>query len=328
MWQKLKGRLIITAAGAVGIFFLMGIYADFENVRTSFLSFRWSFLPLILALAFVNYLLRFFKWDFYLRVLGVDLNFKESLAIFFAGLAMSLTPAKFGEVLKSFLVKQKCGVPMSRTAPIVFAERFTDFVALVVLSLLGFVSLRYGWYVPFLGLVVVLILFGIIFQRRFWKGLFSFIGRFSRASKVVEKLQIAYESTVHLLSVRRLGVAVGLSIPAWLAEGLAYFFVFRGLDVPFLLLGAVFIYSFSTLVGAVTMLPGGVGGTEGSLVALTIVSGVTKPVAVSSALLVRLCTLWFAVLLGLWVLVWHRKKWETATVFHTVEKKKPIHDTF
>ena len=319
MWQKLKGRLIITAACAVGIFFLMGIYADFEKVRASFLSFRWSFLPLILGLAFVNYILRFFKWDFYLRTLGVHLSSKESLAIFFAGLAMSLTPGKFGEILKSFLVKQRYGIPMSRTAPIVFAERFTDFIALVLLSLVGLFSTHNGWYVPLVSLLIVIFLFGFISHRRFWEWLFSFGGRFPRISKWVDKMHIAYESTMHMLSFKRLVIAVGLSVPAWFAEGFAYFFVFRGLGVPFLFLGAVFIYSFSTLVVAVTMLPGGLGGTEGSLVALAMLNGVTKPLAVSSALLVRLCTLWFAVLLGIGVLVWHRKKWEMASVFETVE---------
>ena len=318
MWQKLKGRAIITAAVAVGIFFLLGIYADVEKVRTSFLSFRWTFLPLILGLACVNYVVRFFKWDFYVRALGVPLSSRESLAIFFAGLAMSLTPAKFGEVLKSFLVKQRCGIPMSRTASIVFAERFTDFVALVILTLVGLFSFRYGWYVPLVSLVFVCILFGLVSHRKFWERVFSIAGRFPKSSKVVEKLRVAYESTLHLLSIGRLLVAVSLSVPAWLAEGVAYFFVFRGLDVPFVLLGAVFIYSFSTLVGAVTMLPGGLIGTEGSLVALAMVSGVSKPLAVSSALVIRLCTLWFAILLGIVVLVWHRKKWETAAALESM----------
>lgn len=298
------------------------MYADFQEVRTSFRHFQWDFLPLILGLAFVNYVLRFFKWNFYLRVLGVPLNAKESLAIFFAGLAMSLTPAKFGEVLKSFLVKQRCGVPMSRTAPIIFAERFTDFVALVVLALIGLVSFHYGWYVPLASLVCIVLFFGLISCRRFWEGLLSRGGRFPKIAKWAERVRIAYESTRHLLSIKRLGLAVGLSIPAWLAEGFAYFFVFRALDVPFLLLGAIFIYSFSTLVGAVTMLPGGLGGTEGSLVALAMMRGVTKPVAVSSTLLVRGCTLWFAILLGISVLLWHRRKWETAAVFDTMTEKE------
>ncbi|MFQ6092293.1 MAG: YbhN family protein [bacterium] len=320
MWQRLKGRLIVATALAVGIFFLLGIYADLGRVQTSLLSFRWSFLPLILGLAVINYLLRFFKWDFYLRALDVSIGTKESMAVFFAGLAMSLTPAKFGEVLKSFLVKQRCGAPVSLTAPIIFAERFTDFVALVVLSLIGLLSFRYARSGPLVGLISALIVFGVIWQRKMWEKAISLAGRIPRMSKLAEKMGTAYESTVHLLRPNRLFWAVGLSLPAWLAEGLGCYLVFRGMSLPTSPLGAVFIYSFSTLVGAITMLPGGLVGTEGSLVALAMMGGASKPQAVSSAFLIRGCTLWFAVILGIWVLVWHRKRWETTAILEPVRE--------
>jgi len=97
---RLKGKLILAVVLTVVIFLLLGLYADLSQVRSSLFSFRWSVLPLILGLAMLNYFLRFLKWDSYLKALDVSLTAKESLAIFFAGLAMSVTPAKFGEVLK------------------------------------------------------------------------------------------------------------------------------------------------------------------------------------------------------------------------------------
>ena len=314
MWQKLKGKLIIAAALAVAIFVLLGVYADLAKVRTSFLSFRWVLLPLILGFALLNYILRFFKWDYYLRALRVSMSKRESLAIFFAGLAMSVTPAKFGEVLKSFLVKQKCGVPVSQTAPIIFAERFTDFGALVVLSLSGAISYQYGRFVSCGGFVLILIFLGLIFQRRILGRLISVAGHIPKISKWAVKMSTAYESTLRLLKPRQLFVAIGLSVPAWLAEGFGCYLVFRGMNVPISPLTAVFIYSFSTLVGAVTMLPGGLVGTEGSLTALAMIHGASKPEAVSTTFLIRLCTLWFAVILGLCVLLGFRRKWEPESI--------------
>ena len=314
MWQRLKGKLIVAVVLTVGIFFVLSLLADVHKVRTSLLSFRWGLLPLILGLACINYLLRFFKWHYYVRTLSITMSAKESLTIFFSGLAMSVTPAKFGEVLKSFLVKQRYGVPMSRTAPIIFAERFTDFVALVILSLIGILGFQYGRSVTFIGLILSILLIVFIFQQKIWIKFISIAERIPKVSPWAAKLDMAYESTLHLLRAKRLVVASGLSLPAWLAEGLGCYVVFEGMNVSISILKAVFIYSFSTLVGAITMLPGGLGGTEGSLTALAVLHGASKPFAVSSTFLIRLCTLWFAVLLGMGVLLWHRKKWETVAV--------------
>jgi uncharacterized protein (TIRG00374 family) len=67
-------------------------------------------------------------------------------------------------------------------------------------------------------------------------------------------------------------------------------------------LAAVFAYSASTIAGAVAMMPGGLGVTEGSMTAfLQALGGKTMPPAVASAatILVRVATLWFAVAIGL-----------------------------
>ena len=63
------------------------------------------------------------------------------------------------------------------------------------------------------------------------------------------------------------------------------------------------IYAAAMLVGAISTLPGGLVGTEGSMVALLQQAGITRALASTGTLLVRLVTLWFAVALGLAALV-------------------------
>ena len=46
------------------------------------------------------------------------------------------------------------------------------------------------------------------------------------------------------------------------------------------------------------MLPGGLGPTEGSMSGLLALRGVDVPTAVGATLVIRVCTLWFAVALG------------------------------
>ena len=64
------------------------------------------------------------------------------------------------------------------------------------------------------------------------------------------------------------------------------------------------------LVGAITTLPGGLVGTEGVMVALLQQLGTGRGAAVLGTLLVRVATLWFAVVIGLAALaylhLWYR----------------------
>src|SRR5207249_4789587 len=92
----------------------------------------------------INYLLRFLKWELYLRRLGVRIPLSDSFLIFLSGFSLTVTPGKVGEVLKSYLLREAHGVPMARTAPIVVAERLTDLVALALLAVVGVGTLLRG----------------------------------------------------------------------------------------------------------------------------------------------------------------------------------------
>ena len=92
-----------------------------------------------------------------------------------------------------------------------------------------------------------------------------------------------------------------ISVLGWGLECLGYYWVlkgFAGVDAEPLV--CLFLWSSTTLIGAVSFLPGGLGATEGSLAVLVtrMVGGVTTPIALASTLLIRACTLWFAVLIG------------------------------
>ena len=67
-------------------------------------------------------------------------------------------------------------------------------------------------------------------------------------------------------------------------------------------LNAIFVFSFSMIVGASSMLPGGLGSTEVTAVVLLRALGVDFDAAVVSTALVRVTTFWFAVGIGVCLL--------------------------
>ena len=221
---------------------------------------------------------------------------------------MSITPGKFGELFKSYLVKQINNEPISKTAPIVFAERITDFLSLVIISLIGAYIFDYGREITVI-IGIVLILGIIIISNR---SIASFIIKIFSRNKILGKhtksIQTAYESSYKLLALVPLVKMTSLSIISWGFECAGYYLILKSFSVEVSFVWASFAYAFATIVGAVSMLPGGLGVTEGSLSYLVISQGYTKEIAFASTFIVRVVTLWFAVLIGVISVIIYQNK--------------------
>ena len=127
--------------------------------------------------------------------------------------------------------------------------------------------------------------------------------------KHLESIHNAYESSYKLLRPGPLVKMSILSLGSWFFECLGYYIILINFGLDVSLLWATFSYGFATIVGAVTMLPGGLGVTEGSLTFLLIEKGSPKEIAVASTFIVRIVTLWFAVLVGIVSLSLYQKRY-------------------
>lgn len=136
--QNLRSKLVVSLLFALLVFVALAFYADAPRLFAAFARFDWRFLPLALAATLANYLIRFVRWHYYLHVIGVEgLTRRDSFLIFFSGFCLTMTPGKLGEVLKSFLLKSRHGTAVSYSASIVFAERLTDVLGVVILAAVG-----------------------------------------------------------------------------------------------------------------------------------------------------------------------------------------------
>jgi uncharacterized protein (TIRG00374 family) len=92
---------------------------------------------------------------------------------------------------------------------------------------------------------------------------------------------------------------------AWSCEAVALFQILAGVKSAVSLLDAGFVFGASTLLGVASMLPGGLGGFEATMLLLLQQLGLESAAALAATLLIRLTTLWFVSLLGaLFLVVW------------------------
>lgn len=294
-------RLLIALLIGVLVYGAFVLYAGYDTLRASLEDFRWLAFAGALALASLNYLLRFLKWEYYLAQLGIhDVPKVESLLVFLSGFVLTITPGKVGEVFKSAVLFETHKVPVMTTAPIVVAERLTDVISIVLLIAIGSAGFPDGlpWAaagaaVVFVFLVILLWQTPVLLGLRWMQGRAGFFGR------LAPKLEHAWHSLRIVARPRALLLPTGLSLLAWGAEGIALYLLIAGFGVAISVPLCVFFYATSTLAGALIPVPGGLGVTETMIQEQLVRVGQTPAgVATASMLMVRLATLWWAVAVG------------------------------
>ena len=258
-----------------------------------------ALLPWVLGLSLCNYLLRFVRWEVYLRRLGARLAWAKSLCVFLVGFLLSVTPGKAGELGKAWLVRQLGGGPALRVVPAVLAERVTDLLGVLVLIAAGALPFPAG---PWIAGLLLAVVAGAVLALT-WRPLADFVFRIAARLPVVgprtPSLIELYDGLRGLLSPGLLLGALVISMVAWGAEGVGFWLVVREYAPGADLLAALFNYTGATVVGSLSMLPGGLGAAEGSMAALLHAQGLDTADANLVTLVVRGATLWFAVGLGL-----------------------------
>ena len=251
-----------------------------------------------LFMSSINYGLRFVRWQTYLKVLGHPMPWRPSLNIYLAGFALTTTPGKAGEALRGVLLK-RWGVPYPQSFAAFFSERLSDLFAVVLLTLFGLSV--YPEALPMIVVGVALVMVGLLVlsQRRLLERLTLRVP--TGGGRIIGLLRHLLQVLLHAQQCHRLRLMLGLtllSVIAWSAEALAFDWILKwmGADIP--LTFAVFVYALAMLAGAISFMPGGLGGAEAVMVGLLVWKGMNSADAVAATVLIRLATLWFAVAIG------------------------------
>jgi uncharacterized protein (TIRG00374 family) len=294
----------------VCVYFGLALYSGLGKIRDSLAIFHFETFVFACGLAFGNYVLRFLKWEFYLARLDIrGVPKLDSFLTFLSGFVLTVTPGKVGEVFKSLVLFETHGVPITKTAPIVVAERATDVIGIVVLIVFGSLGFSGGLLWAGVGTGLVLVLLVVVANKNLSMAIIRIIGRLPRVGKIAPKLEAAYESLATMLAPRNLLVPSVLSAAAWTLECLALWVILGGFGQSTSIPLSTFFYATSTLVGAIVPVPGGLGVTESALMGqMTEIGHVDKGIATAAMILVRFATLWFAVLIGFVALSWMKRR--------------------
>jgi uncharacterized protein (TIRG00374 family) len=292
--------MIITIIISMLVYLLFTLWGGWRQVIEAVTQVGPLGILFTLSLSLLCYGVRFLRWELFLNILGYKLPTTANLRIYIAGFSLTTTPGKSGEALRGIFLKDY-GVPHRKSFAAFLAERFSDLIAMAVLSIIGL------WHYPqtrpaFFITIAALIFFLYAVQKDNWLHTIEKLAVKTLPKRLAHIAEFFIETIIGFRSCftpRMLSLSLALSVIAWASEGVGLYYLvyFLGYEVD--LLTSLFIFGFSMLVGAITFLPGGIGGTEVTMVKLLILQGLDSSSAVAITLLLRLATLWFSVVLGL-----------------------------
>lgn len=299
--------LILSIIAAAGGYLAFSLWGGWQDVIDAFIHIGLLGTLIALLLSLVNYGLRFVRWQIYLSKLGHRIAWLPSLRIYLSGFALTTTPGKAGEAFRGVLLKQR-NVPFPVTFAALISERLSDLVAIVLLTLVGLSEYPQARGMVLVGVVGIAVVLVCISSR----SVLSYVHQWAsvRSGKLFKLLT----QLVHLLREARrchtpglLVLATLISVVSWGAEAVAFYLVLEWLGADISFSFAIFVYAISMLAGALSFLPGGLGGAEAIMISLLVLKGMSMPAAIAATVFIRLATLWFAVLIGLLALYKSRK---------------------
>lgn len=297
--RRQKQLLALSLMLAAGFYLAVVVWVGYDDILQTMQRLSALDWGLLLLCSLGNYTLRFVRWQLYARALGQQLAWPRHYLYYLAGFALTTTPAKAGELLRSVYLKQH-GLAYYKSIAMFVTERFLD--VLVIACLATFTVFLFGDYGRFVMLATaVFVALLLLIKSPLFQHLLQYAHRRlppARLQKFISHLLGLLQTAQQLLHPGLLSLGLCLGILAWAIQGVAFYYILQWLQFDIPLLAAMGIYAISLLAGAATFVPGGVGGTEVMMGLLLTASGADTSIAVTAPLISRLSTLWFAVGVG------------------------------
>lgn len=294
------------------VFFIYSSLILWKNDEDLFalISNLWLEVTFGLLIIFISYLIRYFRWRLILKEINQSPPFFKDILIWFSSFAFTVTPGKSGEAVRLLLLKKEYKIPISNSLPSLLVERICDAISVlffIVINIRYFSNWEFNFSIfSIYGLIAIFLILTILGNKFVVKNLIKIFPTFIGSRKQSFLLLNKFLRPITLIKLTIIGTI------AWILEGISFFILLTALEVDHVdWIGATLAHTAGGLFGALTMLPGGIGSTEISTIWLLNLQGVSFDIASLATLMIRMMTLWFATLLGIFCLFLQTFKFST-----------------
>ena len=290
----------------LGFYLFFSEFGQFGNLLFLIrkLSFEISF---GLCLVSIGYVMRYLRWRFIINIFGFYPLVKTEFKLWLASYSFTATPGKIGELIRCFFLRKTFNIPLKYSFFSIIFERLFDLIAVIIFAVCFF-FIKYKYLILSLeGLLIIgiTVFIALIFLLRiqlidyrklityFIEKKFKFLGKVFKFGDIIK-----LRNFKNLFKINVLIKITFLSLFSWGLEGLAFLLLLTKLNFDMSLLTATFIHTTSGLLGALTMLPGGLVFTEAITVSILKLQTIPLDYGIPITSIIRLMTLWYITFLG------------------------------
>ena len=303
--------------GLIILIILLQISGVFE-ITQKISEFNISFLLLALLLSFVGFL--FFVWRWKLLVdSGVEapVPFMELVKIELMGkFALYISPARLNIPLRAALLKDMYRIKIGQTISFTVTETIMDYSYILIIIVIGMniffdkISETYKTGIFVFVILFIVAIAGVFFFLRFYKtseNNFNVYNSSSDKRKTLSKTKYFFERFLEsfkegiqvLKASPKNGVgSVILTVLLAIFGAIRVYFLFQSVNYSIDLVIILIVMAFSSILGRLSNIPGGLGVYEVTQVAIYSTFGIPPEIATFVALIDRLITTGVNVPLG------------------------------
>ncbi|MEJ2281183.1 MAG: lysylphosphatidylglycerol synthase transmembrane domain-containing protein [Candidatus Bathyarchaeota archaeon] len=296
----IKGSFIWIVVFSIVLYAALIFWSDVSKISEQFIHVRIELVMLVFAVGIISHATRILRQKELLQTVKEKLSLKQNFIVYLAGLVLIFTPGGIGLFIKAHFLKQKFNVENNKSFPVIFMERLHDLIAVTTII---FVSLivTFSWLSTSLLIISSILSLGVyllVCNRTIFS---SVEKKLSKIKLVSEKLSKFSPNESFFLLTRPKPMTKNwlISVTGWGLDALAVYIGFLAFNVDLGYILTSQIYFTSLGYGILSLIPGGMGVTEGIAEYLLVKNGLAISLASSLVIFTRLVTIWFATSIGI-----------------------------
>jgi uncharacterized membrane protein YbhN (UPF0104 family) len=311
------GAALVGLAGIAGVV----LFLNPSRVGSGLAHFRLSLIAPIVALSVLVYILQGIRWHFLLADVGTKLRLRDTILVNLAGQTITAV-VPLGDLTRAAFASAAGGTDFGIVAATVTVQELSYTLLLILSSLPAILALGYGLaaVVPVLfGIAAILVILTVspVFCRV--HDLVARIPFLNRVLPAVDELQQETAALLHRPDALALSVLDAVRVAVAVT---AFWLVLEGLAPG--RVGwwqAAFVLALSTIGGAVSLIPGGVGANEASVAALLIFLGLDYGGAGAAAIIQRALVTGLSLVLGFCAYAAINRRLHLGSIFQLVSRR-------
>ena len=288
----------------------------------TFKSMNLWYLLLAFAIILSSHVIRYPKWSFYLKRLGVHIPTSKNFVIYMSMYSMDITPGRWGRAIVSYTINKLTKVKFAVTFPAVVADIFTDFLGFAIVADITAIIVNKFIIVAFFLTFLLMIPFLFVYVQRPFNYIKGKINKMKKRFTFLKKLDVIfYTATLYFKHNKKLGkrsfiYSIAITVPSMVLNGMALVAVMAAFRIPITVSNIptiIFIFSSSLVLGMVTGIPGTLGVTDAALISqlqFFFPNFITFGIAAAITIVFRIVSVWFVQAFGFASLIYTLRYWD------------------